>query len=100
MGMVIFLLVVVDQFDIEGVCPFETENNPPVGSYGYGPEPLQIALKRVQPIPRNIQGVRRGRAVKSGKNSLNGVHKVRPDSPLFPVFIEPLKPPMLETPNH
>ena len=54
-------LVVVDQFNVKGVGSFKAENDAPVGPYGYGPQPFQIAFERVKAIAgEDLRVLRRG----------------------------------------
>jgi hypothetical protein len=39
--------VVINEFNVESVIPFEAEDDPPVGPYSDGPESFQVALERV-----------------------------------------------------
>ncbi len=72
--------MVIDHFDVKGVIPFETENDPPVGPRRHGPEAPQIALERMQAIPGYIQSLRRSGGIENGKNSLDRLQQVGPDA--------------------
>src|ERR1035437_6538364 len=57
MGIVVFPLVVVDQFNVKGVGSFKTKHDAPVGAYRHRPQTFQIAFERVKAIPWNIQSL-------------------------------------------
>src|ERR1019366_10814834 len=94
------LLVVIDQFNVEGVSPFKTEHNAPVGAYRHRPQPFQIAFERVKAIPWNIQSLRHGGGVEDRKDSLNRLQQVRAYPAPVAALVEPFQTPVFETPNH
>src|ERR1035441_4850798 len=63
MGMAFTPSVVIDQFNVESVRSFKTENNAPIGAYRHRPQPFQLAFELVKAIPGNIQSLRRGGVV-------------------------------------
>jgi hypothetical protein len=97
--MVFPLLVVIDQFNFKGVV-VKPKHNPPIGPYCYGPEALQLALKRMQPIAGKVKGLRRFGSIKNSQNFLNGVHQIAPYSSGVPVFVESFQTPVLKAPDH
>jgi hypothetical protein len=48
--------MIVHQIDVEGAAILEPENDSPVCAHRNRPETLQVALERVQPERRNIEG--------------------------------------------
>src|SRR6266702_3522543 len=53
-----FVLVVVDQFNIESVFSLKSENDAPVCPHRHRPEPAKLALERMQAIAGEVEGLR------------------------------------------
>jgi hypothetical protein len=85
--------VVIDQFDIEGVVTLKPKHDAPVRTHGYGPESLQVALKRVQSIAGQVKSLWRFGIIKDSQNFLNGLYQIRPHSTRVAIFVKPLQPP-------
>jgi hypothetical protein len=51
-------LVIVDQFNIESVFSFETENDAPVCPHRHRPETATVAFERMQAIAGQVQRLR------------------------------------------
>jgi hypothetical protein len=101
MGTAFFsLLVVVDQFNVKGVCPFKAENDTHVRPHCHGPESLQVAFERMQAIPGNVESLRRGGGIENRKNSLSRIQEVGTYPAAVPALIKPFKATVLEAPNH
>jgi len=71
-GMVVAVLVVVNQFNVKRIRAIKTENNAPVRPHRNRPKTLQVAFQRVKPIPGNVEGLRRGRGDGGGLSGLDG----------------------------
>jgi hypothetical protein len=97
---VLYFLVVVDKFNINGIVSIKPEYDAPVGPHGHGPKPLQVAFELVQAITRKIEGLRRCRGIENSQNFLNRIHQIRPYPAAVATFIEPFQAAMLEAPNH
>jgi hypothetical protein len=101
MGMVFFsLLMVVDQFNVKGVCPFKAEDDAPVRPYGDGPKPFQVAFERMQPIPGDVESLWCGGRIENRKNTLNRIQEVATYPAAIPTLIKSFKATVLEAPNH
>lgn len=94
------LLVVVNQFDVDGIRSIKTENNAPICPDRDRPKPLQVAFKRMQTITWEIKRLRMSRPIETGKNILNSTYLIRPYPPLIAILIQPFQTPMLKTPDH
>jgi len=92
--------VVVDQFNIKGVCSFKTENDAPVGPYRDRPQPLHVTFERMQPITGNIQSLWRVGGVENREDSFNRLQQVGTYPAAVAAFLEPFEAMMLEAPNH
>jgi hypothetical protein len=88
--------VVIDQFNIKNVFPFEAEDNSPIGSHCYGPRSLQVTLKHMQAIARKIQGLRPCGGIEDGKDSFHSLHQISPDTAPVATLVEALQTPVLE----
>src|SRR5438309_12003645 len=91
-------LVIVDQFNVQGVRSFKTENDAPVGPHRYGSQPLQVAFEWMQAIAGNFQSSRRGGGIENREDSFNGFQQVRPYPAPVVAFIKPLQAPVSEAP--
>jgi hypothetical protein len=101
MGMVFsHLLVVVDEFNVKSVSPFKTEYDTPVGPYRHGPETLQIAFKRVQAIPGNVESLRRRGRIENRQYPLNRIQQVGTYPATVVMLMESFQSSVLEAPNH
>jgi len=102
MGMVRFPSdsMIVNQFNIKGVIAFKSKNDSPICPYGHGPEPSQIAFHRMEPIPGNIQGLRRSGGIENRKDSLNCLDQVRPYPARVAALVKAFQAPVLETSDH
>ena len=92
-------LVVIDQFNVDGIVALEPEYDPPVGSHRHRLESLQVPLQRVQSITRKIKSLWGLRGIQNGQDLLNGAHQIRPNPPVLPEFIKPFETTVLEAPD-
>ena len=65
----------------------------------HSPQPLQFAFKRVQPIARDIQSLRRRGGIENRKNSFDRLQKVGSYPASIAAFIEAFQTSMLEAAN-
>jgi len=66
----------------------------------HSPQPLQFAFKRVQPIARDIQSLRRRGGIENRKNSFDRLQKVGSYPASIAAFIEAFQASMLKAPDH
>src|SRR5579859_1051075 len=52
-------LMVVNQFNVEGILSVKAEYDAPIGPDGHGPESFQVAFQRVQAIAGQVESLRR-----------------------------------------
>jgi hypothetical protein len=88
--------VVIDKFNVIRISPFKTKNDAPISPYRHGPEPLQFAFKRVQPVARDIQSLRRRGGIENRKNSFDRFQKVGSYTASIAAFIEAFQASMLK----
>ena len=62
--------------------------------------PPQLAFERVQPIARQVEGLRSCSAIKAAKNVFDRIQQVMPDAAPVITLIEPFQAPVLEAPDH
>lgn len=93
-------LVVVDQFNIKGIVVFKAENDAPICPYRHRPQPLQITLKLVQTIAREIESLRRRGGIEKRKDSFHRFQQIGAYPASVVARIEPLQAPMFEALDH
>jgi hypothetical protein len=93
-------LVVIDQLNFKSVRSFKTEYDTPIGPHRHRPKTFQVALEPVEAVRGKAKSVGRSRCVENRQNFLDGIGQIRPNPAPIAAFMEPLQPPMLETPNH
>jgi hypothetical protein len=92
--------VIVDQFNVKGVCSFKTKDNAPIRPHSYRPESFQITFQRVETIPGKVESLRSTSGVKNGKNPFHSIHKIGSNSATVPAFVQSFEATVLETTNH
>jgi hypothetical protein len=93
-------LVVIDKFNVKRIIPFKAKNDAPISLYSHGPQPFQFSFKRVQPIARDIQSLRRRGGIENRKNSFDRFHKVGSYPAPIAAFIEAFQASMFKAPDH
>jgi hypothetical protein len=92
--------MVIGQLNVKRILSFKAENDAPIGPHGHGPESLQVAFQRVQPIAGQIEGLRRCRRIENRKDALRRVQQVGAYPASVPTFVETLETSVLEAPDH
>ena len=91
--------MIIDQLDIEGVFACEAENNPPICPHGHRPEAVQVALQRVEAVPREIERLRRSGRIENRKNSFDSVQQIGAYAASVATLVQALQASVLEAPN-
>jgi hypothetical protein len=92
--------MIVNQFNIECVRACKAENDAPIRPHGNGPEPLQIALERMQAIARKRKFLWSSRFIEDRHDLLNCVPEVGPNPASVVALVQPLEAPVPEAPDH
>ena len=92
--------MIVDQVDVADASTFEAEDNPPVAGHRYAPKALEIALKSMQAIARQIQILRPLGHIQQAQDFLYRVRQVGAYPPSITSLVEPFQSAMPKAPNH
>src|SRR5271156_4163167 len=92
--------VIIDQFNIKRIGPFETQYDSPIRAHSNRPEPFQFALERMQAVAGEVKFLRRRRFVEDGQYFLNSIGQIGPYSATVVALVKPLQAAMFEAPNH
>lgn len=68
----------------------ETENDPPIGSHGYGPKTLELACQRVQPEAWKIHVLDFLCAIEQAKDVFDSLDVLRVDAAAIAIFEQAL----------
>ena len=93
-------LVIVDQFNVESIFPFKTENDAPVGPHSDRPEASQPAFERMQAIAGKIERLGRRGLIETGQNIFYVLQQVGSYPAPVVAFEESFQTPVLKAPDH
>src|SRR5438270_10424767 len=66
--------VVIYKVDVGRAAVPKSEDNPPVGAHGHGPETFELSLERMKPEGRMVQLFDGDGSVERGENFADAVH--------------------------
>jgi len=92
--------MIVNQFNVERISPFKTEDNAPICPNGHRPHSFQIPSEIVQMKTRQVQCFGSCCRVEHSQYAFDFIDKIRTNAGAIAAFVKPLQATMLEAPDH
>jgi len=89
-------LVLIDQFHVESIHPFESEDDAPIRPNRHRPESSKLAFERVKTAIGEIESLLRLGGHENGKNFSDHLDEIEATPTSIIAFVESLEPAMLK----